>query len=184
MKKQLFALFLPLFLCYQADALFELRAGYGIQTPAETDYTVGTLSTMAGYNLDAIFQLPTIPLGFGLRYEDMGFEYKQSGLEYTSEMKRTSILINYRLIDLFAYFGFIGTLGVANSAKIANSIAGTAEYDADFTYSVGIEGGVSLGLIMIGAELGYLNANFESTTTNPDLDLSGLYLKALVGVGF
>ena len=61
-----------------------------------------------------------------------------------------------------------------------------ANWDSSLTYSVGVEGGVSFGLIMVGAELGYLSANLEDADNlgNVDADLSGIYAKALVGVGF
>lgn len=184
MKKFIFVLLLPLLIGQSAQALVQLRAGYGIQTPSEQDYNSNPLSTMAGYNLDALVNLPLLPFGFGLRYEDMGFDYTQAGQEFSSSMQRTSLLVNYRFIDMFLYLGAIGSIGFANSAKLGTPL-GETNYDSSLTYSIGAEGGISLGLIKVGAELGYLSANFEvESGTAPEMDLSGVYAKAIVGFGF
>ncbi len=184
MKKYAFLILALNLISFNSHALIELRAGYGIQTPAEDTYQALTVDSMSGFNLDAIISPPPVPFGFGLRYESMGFDMTALGATLESDMKRLSLIINYRLIDLFAYLGFIGTIGFSNDVSIA-SPAGNLEYDADFTTSIGVEGGVSLGLISIGAELGYMMADFEAkNSVNSDLNLDGVYAKALVGVGF
>jgi len=185
--KKLFLIFaIPLLISLNANALFEIRAGYGVQTPGEQDVSATqNLSTMSGFNLDAIVELPMVPVGLGLRYEDMGFDFNQSGVSFESEMQRTSILVNYRIIDMFLYFGAIGSIGLVNDASIS-APGNKAEFKSSMTYSLGVEGGLSLGLMQVGAELGYLGANFEEDTNvyGSDLDLSGMYAKILVGVGF
>lgn len=185
--KKLFLIFVaPLLISLNANALFEIRAGYGVQTPGEQDLTsTSNLSTMTGFNVDAIVEIPMVPVGLGLRYEDMGFDLDQPGFTASSEMQRTSILVNYRLIDMFLYFGPIASIGLINDASISSAV-GNAEFTSSMTYSLGVEGGVSLGLIQVGAELGYLSADFEEDTNFgfPDLDLSGIYGKVLVGFGF
>ncbi len=186
MKKIFLILTVPLFISLNANALFEIRAGYGVQTPGEQDLSsTQNLSTMSGFNLDAIVEIPMVPVGLGLRYENMGFDFNQSGLPLESEMTRTSILVNYRIIDLLFYFGAIGSIGLINDASISTAV-GNAEFTSSMTYSIGVEGGLSLGLMQVGAELGYLGANFEEDTNlyGSDLDLSGMYAKILVGVGF
>lgn len=193
MKKQILILMAFVAFSFNANAVLDLRAGYGIQTPGDDDG--GTLETIAGFNLDAIINIPMVPFGFGLRYENMGKEL--SGTiplvgAYTADMSvtRVALLINYRIIDLFAYFGLIGTVGLVNDASLefGGVLAGAnaAEYDSPLTYSAGLEGGFSFGLISVGGELGYIAANFEQTNnpSNTDVDLSGIYAKALVGIGF
>jgi hypothetical protein len=182
MKKYILTSILTLLFVTQAQALFELRAGYGVNTPADKDYGVSTLSTMTGFNLDAIAELPMIPFGIGLRYESMGLDLQTAGTDFTTDMKRTSLIVNYRFIDFFTYLGVIGTIGFTNDVDVKYP-GNTVKYDSNLTYSAGLEGGVSLGLVMIGGELGYLSANFKSSALS-DLDLSGVYAKAIVGVGF
>ena len=184
MKKQILILCLPLLLTFNANALFELRAGYGVNTPSEEPPGV-SLKTMAGFNLDALVELPMVPFGFGLRYESLGMDLTVGTTTSETAMQRTSILLNYRLLDLFTYFGLIGSIGLVNDYEIKFAGA-AAKYDSSLTYSIGVEGGVSLGMLMVGAELGYLSANFEQTNNpaNSDIDLGGIYAKALVGVGF
>ncbi len=184
MKKQLLVLAAFFFVASNAQALFELRAGYGVQTPADDEVGTANLKSLAGFNLDGIVELPLLPFGFGLRYENMASEVENIPLVGTADasFERTSLLINYRFIDLFAYAGVIGTIGFVNDYKIEIPGA-TSEYDANLTYSVGAEAGVSLGLIMIGGELGYMMADLEGSGGS-EIDLSGVYAKALVGVGF
>lgn len=186
MLKKCSLLLITLLFAMNANAIVELRAGYGIQTPAEENYNGSTLKTVSGLNFDAIVELPMIPVGLGLRYEDMSFDVTQGLADLDSSLTRTSLLINYRIIDLFAYFGLIGTIGFVNEAEIDLSAvsAGIAKYDSSLTTTIGVEGGVSLGLLMIGAELGYAMGTYSDANSNgnPDLDMDGVYLKALVGV--
>ncbi len=184
MKKHLLLIIATFFMVSQAHAIIELRAGYGVQTPADDDVNSNTLKSMAGFNLDAILELPMVPFGFGLRYESLGSEVEFTGIATAdSTFERTSLLINYRIIDLFAYFGLIGSVGFVNDFEVkAPAPIGTLKFDDSLTYSVGAEGGLSFGLIMVGAELGYMIAKLEGSGV--EADLSGVYAKALVGVGF
>lgn len=185
MKKLLLACMAITLFAAPAHALFELRAGYGITTPAEGTQSGNEVKTMDGFNLDAIAEIPLFPLGLGLRYESMGFTLN-NGTDLDSKFTRVSALVNYRIIDLFAYFGLIGTVGLSNKLAIEVPGFADAEYDASLTYSVGAEAGVSLGLITVGGELGYFVGNMEQTNnpSNPDIDLGGVYAKAIVGIGF
>ena len=186
MKKQILLLISALAFSFSANAIVELRAGYGVNTPADDSINASTLTTVTGFNLDAIVELPMLPFGFGLRYEDMGFDVENTGVgdgTFESEFNRMSLIVNYRIIDLFAYFGLIGTLGFQNEAKLKESGIVDIEYDADLTFSAGVEGGLTFGLIMVGAELGYNIGTYENTNgTNPDVDFGGVYGKVLVGV--
>ncbi len=184
MKKYALLILLISVFSFQAQALVELRAGYGAQTPSEDSYIGQTVGTMSGFNLDAIISPPLLPIGIGLRYESMGLDLTTALTTVETDMERLSLIINYRFIDLFAYFGLIGTLGFSNSLE--GTFAGNnAEFESDFTSSLGVEGGVSLGLFSLGAEVGYFMAKFEEKNNLlTDINLDGPYAKVLVGVGF
>ena len=184
MKKILCVCLISLFLTNTAHALVELRAGYGLQTPSTDGYDAGTLKTLTGFNLDAIVNLPIIPVGLGLRYESLGFDYELGGFTFDGDFTRASLLVNYRFIDLLFYVGAIGALGFSNEASISSNI-GTTSYDSTLTYSLGVEGGLKFGMILLGGELGMNFADMESNTNGiSDVDLGGIYFKAMVGVGF
>ena len=78
MKKLILVCLAPLLLSIPAQALVELRAGYGITTPADKYYSPGvgtaTLKTVSWFNLDGIVEIPMVPVGLGLRYENMAFD--------------------------------------------------------------------------------------------------------------
>ncbi|MCJ8276439.1 MAG: hypothetical protein HRT44_06865 [Bdellovibrionales bacterium] len=194
MKKILLTISAIMLFSLNANALFELRAGYGLAstsgdsiTTPTTPVSTTTLETLNGFNLDAIVEIPLFPVGLGIRYEDMSMDAANTLLPaLDGKFKRVSAIVNYRLIDFFAYFGFIGTLGLSNEFDVEITGVGTGEWDSSLTYSLGVEGGVSLGLISVGAEVGQLFADMEptGTTTGSNVDLSGFYAKVLVGVGF
>ena len=190
MKKLVLA-FLATFLFWlPAQAIVELRAGYGINTVGDYESSTGNnleIAGFAGFNLDAILELPLLPVGLGVRYESMGFDVKQGALESSADFERISAIVNYRFIDMFAYFGLIGTLGLVNDVTIKSGglIAAERKYDASLTSSVGVEAGVSLGLLMFGAEAGYFMGTYKDKGTPAlnDMDAGGIYAKVLVGVG-
>jgi hypothetical protein len=173
--KKLFICFL-LLLPLSSHALFEIRAGYGTNKMDEDTYAGFEVDDMTGFNLDAIFEPPMITdMGFGLRYEKMKFDIGTS----EAELERIAAIINYRFIDLITYFGLIGTVGLSNDFKIDSD----TDFDPKLNYSIGVEAGVSLGLIMVGAEVGKFFGEVENPGS-PDIDISGIYAKALVGFGF
>jgi hypothetical protein len=187
MTKKLLIIFALFAFTAPAQALFEVRAGYGVNTPADEDTGAGAdLSTMSGFNLDAIIEPPLIPFGFGLRYETMGFDVEAGNASFESDMERISLLVNYRLINTLLYVGAIGTIGFANDVTVDYSNQISGDYSADLTYSLGAEAGVSLGIIQVGAELGYNFATYETTNNAvpSEIDFDGVYAKALVGFGF
>lgn len=178
MKKIFFCLLLlaPL----SSQALFEIRAGYGTTTMDEDTYSGVSVDDMKGYNLDVIFEPPILTdMGFGLRYEKMKFDIGSA----EAELERISAIINYRFIDFVTYLGVIGTVGLSNDFQTTNAGVTSDDYDPTLNYSIGLEGGVSLGLISIGAEVGKFFGEVESPGLS-DLDISGLYGKVLVGFGF
>jgi hypothetical protein len=159
-----------------SHALFEVRAGYGTTKMDEDTYGGLSVDDMSGYNLDVILEPPVITdMGFGLRYEKMKFDIGTS----EAELERISALINYRFIDFITYFGLIATVGLSNDFNID----GDDDFDTTLNYSAGVEAGVSLGLIQIGAEVGKFFGEVENPGS-PDIDISGLYGKVLVGFGF
>ncbi len=177
--KKLFVTLL-LLLPLSSHALFEVRAGYGSASPETETYNGGSVDDMTGFNLDVLVKPPLISdMGFGLRYEKMKADVGTTG---EAELERIAALVNYRFIDLFAYFGVIGSVGLSNDLTYTDPTT-TLDFDAKLNYSVGLEGGINLGLIHLGVEVGKFFGEFE-LAGNPDLDLSGMYWKGLVGFGF
>jgi hypothetical protein len=179
MKKIFFAalLLLPL----SSHALLEIRAGYGLNTFDEDNYAGTELQKMTALNLDVIFEPPVLTdLGLGIRYEKMAFDIKSGGATVDeAEMSRIAALINYRIIDFVAYFGVIGTVGISNQFETNND----SDFDEKLNYSVGVEGGMNIGIFSVGGELGKLFAEVENPGS-PDLDLESIYAKILVGIDF
>lgn len=165
----------------QSHALFEARLGYGINTLSDKTYQGVDFKQMSGFNLDAIVEPPFITdLGIGLRYEMMSMDHGSSA---KVDMDRLSLLVNYRIIDFFAYFGPIATYAITNTAKYKVGSAST-DLDEKATYSVGLEGGVNLGLFSVGAELGKMFGKFTLPADGSTIDIGSIYIKVLAGVGF
>ena len=179
MKKMILAILFVL-APLSSQALFEVRAGYGNNTLDTDTWSARDIDNGTGFNIDAIFEPPIITdLGIGLRYESMTYEFDG----FTSgeiEMERLALLLNYKVIDLFLYLGFIGTFDISND--ISGDPSGL-EPDAKFMWTAGVEGGVNLGLISVGAEVGKLFGTIERNAGG-DQELDGLYGKVLVGFGF
>lgn len=174
--KKLFVIIAFLILPLTSQALFEVRAGYGSLTTDEDTYGANNLGKLEGYNLDFIFEPPVITdLGLGIRYEKLEMDFGAND----AELERISALINYRIIDFVAYFGVIGSIGLSNDF----SIGANDNFDEKLNYSIGLEGGMNLGLFLIGAEIGKMFAEVENPGFS-DIDISGIYGKVLVGFGF
>lgn len=176
MKQLIFCLAF-LGLTYQAQAIVEVRAGYGFGAFDDDDYQNLEQEDLSGFNVDAIVSPPLIfsGFGFGLRYETMTFDLGASEDDYN----RIAAIVNYRIIDTFLHVGVIATYALDEEVDRNGTTL-----DADgASYSLGAEASVSLGLIRVGAEIGQHFAEFENPG-NPNLDLSHIYAKVLVGVGF
>jgi hypothetical protein len=183
MKKMIIAVFLIL-APLSSHALLEVRAGYGTNTLSDDNWAgVSKIDNGTGFNGDFLFKPPLLTnFGFGIRYEQIKYDGTLLVSPFskgTFTMKRISALVNYRIIDTFAYVGPIGTIGLNTSVKDDSGDT----LDDKFNWSAGFEGGVHLGLISVGAEVGKFFGKF-SFTGAPDLDLSGLYGKVIVGFGF
>jgi hypothetical protein len=183
-----------------ANALVEARLTYGALGSKPDLATIynGTTSVPAvapnmGVGFDALFIVPIIGIGGGIRYENLGFTASSGGLEYKSQATRTSLLVNWRLIDTIMYLGPIASVGMAhtNSMKWSEG-SNRAEFSpgASESLTVGLEGGVGLLGFLVGAEAGYQSMKWKSMkdstgtfTNTPDLDMSGTYFKVILGFG-
>jgi len=186
-------------------AIFEARASYGLLTSKQdlSDICQGSCTTpsnapaivpTAGFGVDAIVKLPLIPIGFGLRYENMGLKADTSSIAAKIDYTRTAVLVNYRLIDTIVHFGPIASYGVSHSGTVSISEGGTSKVDLSSSsatsYSVGLELEVKPLIvvpIVVGAEAGYMGLKWNNVTntidsTKKDIDLSGTYIKIFLGL--
>jgi len=89
----------------------------------------------------------------------------------------------------------VGTYGIAQDQKFtfSNGLS-DAKGNNPSSYSAGVEGGVRLGMFLLGGELGYLNFIANDITQNTStimvngpkakFDLSGTYIKIQLGISF
>ena len=207
MKKQILSsLFtITLFLPMSSWALFEARASYGLLTSKTSISDVcqgncllpsnapGIVPTY-GTGIDAILKLPLVPLGFGLRYENMGLSTSSSTIDAKLTYSRTAILINYRLIDTIVHFGPILSYGISHTGSFTIKESGVTKVDLSpssiTSYSIGLELEVKPLIvvpIIVGAEAGYMGYNWKDATNNVNnttksVDLSGTYIKVFLGL--
>ena len=215
MKSKVLLLTILVSIFPQANALVDLRVGYGLNNgnPSQFNSAMDSLNpgypaakSMTGFNLDAILSLPLVPFGFGIRYESLSasanqnFAASSAALASKFTFDRLALLVNYHIIDTLVYFGPLATYGITNTSKLnidcdlcspATHIASQAS--SVTTYSVGVEGGLKLLLLRVGAELGYASftgkdyayngANFSSAGSNVKIEMNGLYAKVLLGIG-
>ncbi len=184
-------------LCSTASALVEVRAGYGIlnSKPDLVSFYSGSFPTAApnaGLTVDAIVTIPLVGLGGGLRMENMNIKYDNDTLGIENKLNRTSLIVNYRLLNTLVYLGPIFTMGLnhTNSIKIraAGSEVSNISSSKVTSYTAGLEGGASLLGFMVGAEVGTMNMKYNDAKDSVsnvvhDLDMSGNYMKIFVGFG-
>lgn len=194
-----------LFTAERAQAIAEVRAHYGLAKGSPDAYNKGYFDFQDGPKLeeqkvlgaDALIMLPAFPLGFGLRFEGMEEKRSQFGQKVQMDLARLAVLVNYRLIDTLFFAGPIASYGINHRLEFAiPTEPEKISSDSSSSYSIGIEGGVKLLLARIGAEVGYQSLKFKSLKEldgTPwdknglaigEIDLSGVYYKLLVGVGF
>ncbi len=188
------------FLTTKAHALFDIKLTYGLlaSNPGLGDLYSGTttlpsIAPTYGWGADAVIKLPLIPIGFGLRYENMGMTVSSSGLEFKTAYTRTALLLNYRLIDTLLYLGPIATYGLSHSTDIKATENGSDQShfssDSVSSYSIGVEAGVKLLTFSVGAELGYEDFRWKGAKdstghlSDRDINMSGTYGKIMVGFG-
>lgn len=193
------------FLTNPAQALVDVRVTYGglgaKSFVADTcgSACTGTLPSITpfiGLGGDVIVSPPLFPFGFGLRYEKLGISASASGVEVSAEVERIAAILNYRIIDTILKIGPIMTVGISNQAKMKVTESGVikADYSSSTSdsASVGLEVGIKPLIVIplaVGAEAGYQymkikGAKDTQSTNNKDIDLSGVYLKAYVGLSF
>jgi len=208
-KSSVLLAFFTLILTSQAHALFEARLTYGLLS-SKPDlgaiYTgssseVPSIAPNYGVGVDAIFVLPAIGLGFGARYENLGFKISSNGLEYKSSSTRTALILNYRIINTLIFLGPIVTYGISHSNNIkwsvgapglsvAQNVAADISPASSSSYTVGVEAGANLLGFNVGVEAGYETFKWNKMTdsngvltSTPDLDFGGSYAKVLFGFG-
>lgn len=186
-------------------ALFEARLTYGGLASTQDLSTVCQGSCTApsgapaivptvGLGLDAIVELPMIPIGFGIRTEDMKLSASTSSIDAELKFNRTAVLLNYRLINTIVHFGPIASIGISHTGNMNIKEGGTTKVDLTPTtlssYSLGLELGVKPLIVLplkIGAEAGYMSFKWGDVTNNVDssvknIDLSGYYFKVFLGL--
>lgn len=189
--KFIFIFSLLMSMTISANAIIELRGGYGLVTPGK-DFNTQDVPVAYGLNADLLIKPPMIPFGLGVRYENLAVKYDAFGGTTNVDLNATNIglLLNYRIINTLVYLGPIAFVGLSNSASYKTTVAGVEvlneKYKSSMLYSLGFEGGASLGLLSLGAEAGYAFYKYDhdTGTLTDQLDLSGLYAKILIGFGF
>jgi hypothetical protein len=149
--------------------------------------------------------LPLVPLGFGIRYESLAQSLNGSSPALSAKMtvKRLAAVVSYHFIDTLAYLGPIATYGISNSAEMTwncPSCSGSVtSFDVNSssmsTYSLGMEAGAKLAMLLVGGEVGYSSMNVstftqngktlqDSSNNNVGMPFSGVYFKAVLGFSF
>jgi hypothetical protein len=203
-----FCVFLLLILlALPSHALLEIR-GQGTYLSVDPvdlnqrhrDYIAPFTRSLLGYGLDALIQLPGVPIGFGIRYETMSAEGSTptstvGEYKYETGFSRIALLVNKRLIDDFWYLGPIFGIGITNNVWYDLTAGGQADSYRTVggtSVSVAAESGLKLSRLILGAEAGYMFAEFKtpknasrseltSSAGRVGLDFSGPYFKLLVG---
>ena len=150
------------------------------------------------YGVDAVLRIPMTGLGFGLRYDWQGIKVDATsagfpGNEFEVSSRRTAVVGSYRFVDRVGYVGLIGTYGITHqpSVRIKESNVVT-NYDSTgkaTSGTIGVEGGVKLGGLMLGGEAGYQDylvreLGGPNGPANFDLNFAGFYGVLHFGVGF
>lgn len=197
--KNILGLFLFVSVCslgYQAKALVEIKAGYGTLASGANvkDFQSSAPSgvPLLGLTLDGIVTVPVVGIGGGLRLEDLKIGYDANSIDVESKLTRTSLIVNYRLINTLLYLGPIVTYGLSHTNNISMEALGTKVNDIKSTsvssYSIGLEAGAKLVGFQVGGELGYMDLRYKDAKDSigggtHDINMSGNYLKIFVGIG-
>lgn len=186
-------------------ALFEARLTYGSLVSKQELSTIcgascttpsdapGLIPTV-GLGVDVIVELPMIPIGFGIRTEDMKLSASTSNIDAEIKFNRTAVLLNYRLIDTIVHFGPIASFGIAHAGSMSLREGGVTKVELTpnslSSYSLGLELGVKPLIVLplkLGAEAGYMSFKWGEATNTVDssiknVDMSGYYLKVFLGL--
>lgn len=195
-----FTLMTALLLSTPAHALFEARVTYGLLASQPTlaplftgSPSLPSVAPTYGLGADVIVSPPLFPIGFGLRYENMGLAATSGAVEFKANYSRSALLLNYRIIDTLLFLGPIFSYGVSHSGDIKAIQSGTETANMSSqkisSYSAGIEAGVKLIGFHLGAELGYQDFRWKDANDKTgniavqDINMSGTYAKILLGFG-
>lgn len=197
----------------QSSATFDLRLGLSTNNgnPTNANAFLNDICSACGINsqaitgtgVDAILKLPGIPIGFGIRYEQLGATINKPGIvNVKSTYTRTALLLNYRILSNFVYLGPIVSYGISDSSKFkyedsVNNLSYDLNSASNSSYTAGIEAGLNLGAIIFGAEAGVGSIKAKGFKTSTDqkltspngidfdtLDYTGPYAKVHLGIGF
>lgn len=192
------------FMTQPAQALVELKAAYSMFSTNPSglnDNFAGQpkISQMQALSFDIMGNVPLMPVGLGVRHEMFSRKESSGALNSEVDWKRTSILVNKRIIDTGVYFGPIATVSFASDFKYRSDNGPTrADYktESTLTATAGLEAGFKLVLLSAGIEAGYLHAPMGNLRDSAgvevvdgggskiNVDLSGTYVRATIGFGF
>jgi hypothetical protein len=181
----------------KAGAL-DIRLGAGLSTanPKSFESRVNSLSgsdlsagSFDSYNADAVFHLPIVPIGVGVRYERSSQKQSGSGSEWDLDINNFSVLADWRILNNVVYLGPLVSMGYPwADLKLKNGGSSDSRRlnSKQISYSAGLEAGLRLGRFIVGAEAGYKSVRFKGNASSLDADvnLEGFYGKALVGMTF
>lgn len=186
-----------------AAALVELRGSLSRHDITNTSWNSSNgfpkLDNVQSVAVDVMASVPMMPVGLGLRYETLKRTETGAVSSTSVDWRRTSIIINKRLLDDGLYFGPIGTIGFASDFQFRQAVAASAvdyKTEAVPTYTAGLEAGFQFLIFTLGAELGYMHAplgelRFAQSGTPAELngarvnvDMSGPYYRITGGVKF
>ena len=199
-KLKVAALFLCLFTTQTSFAFLEIRGTYGQLSggPDLKDLYSGTVTNLptvspsTSYGGDAIITLPFLP-GIGIRYEKLRMKTSNENLEAIADYTRTAVLVNARIIDTILFLGPIASYGTSHSGTLTIKDTKEREWSSDTvsSFQVGIEAGIKLVGIVIGVEAGHQGYKWKDAkekndleTKRKDIDMSGTYVKGLLGISF
>lgn len=182
-----------------SHALVDARVFGGLNTvnPGELNKLTSPAVSLAGllaYGAEVIVSPPLLGVGFGLRYEAAGQKVETGIASLDLKATRLAAVVNYRLIETGLYLGPIATFGLTHTldATASASTFGTKfTGEKSMSYSLGVEGGVNLMGLILGAEVGYqswmvseIKDAAGSLIANTKADLGGIYARAVIGFGF
>ncbi len=188
-----------------ALALVELRVSHGLyssQLNLQDAYRLDgapSNTPATGYGVEFLVMPALMPIGLGLRFESHGFKLESEIATYDWATSRTAIVLNSRLLESPIILGPIFTYGIsqASSLKVIRPVGSShrptevANWSGNDlrSYSAGVELGASLAGFVLGAELGYQAflwtgaTNARDNSAEHDFDMSGTYLRLILGFG-
>lgn len=205
MNSKILSLIVALIIPVQSLAFLELKLGTTANNgePDSLNKEIASLcgncgtksKLIAGLSADAIFKLPVLPVGFGLRYEKLGMALDFNDVLKTSfDYTRIALLLNYRLINKFVYAGPVASYGLADSSKLKTELRGVLQYEkpasTNSSYTAGFEAGVNLLFLKLGGEIGM--GQIKATSFKDDagvqffdeINYTGSYFKVHAGFSF